>query len=264
MTANGSRPTGPQIPGVKRFFDNFLFFLNLIGIFTLLLAGIGIQSSLTAFLRRTGADHRHHESSRAPEAASSSGTISPWSPSSASPGRSSASPRAFCSREILPGLFHGLLPANMELAISRQRSVLEGLVLGCLVVLLFTLLPLYRLKEVKPRAIFGKEEQSTGRSRPTWLTGMRQCRLFFHAMVLWRIREMKTGLVLRPRRRAAHHRSLSAAPRDILRFLRRNCRPKNLVLRQALKGLFRPGNATRVDHRHPDRLTCRDLHHHPR
>ena len=37
--------------GVKRFFDNFLFFLNLIGIFTLLLAGIGIQSSLTAFLK---------------------------------------------------------------------------------------------------------------------------------------------------------------------------------------------------------------------
>ncbi|RNC64805.1 MAG: hypothetical protein ED859_18080, partial [Desulfuromonadales bacterium] len=36
--------------GVKRFFDNFLFFLNLIGIFTLLLAGIGIQSSLAAYL----------------------------------------------------------------------------------------------------------------------------------------------------------------------------------------------------------------------
>ncbi len=50
--------------GVKRFFDNFLFFLNLIGIFTLLLAGIGIQSSLTAFLDGTGADHCRHEGSR--------------------------------------------------------------------------------------------------------------------------------------------------------------------------------------------------------
>ena len=37
--------------GVKRFFDNLLFFLNLIGIFTLLLAGIGIQSSLAALLQ---------------------------------------------------------------------------------------------------------------------------------------------------------------------------------------------------------------------
>ena len=37
--------------GVQRFFDNLLFFLSLVAIFTLLLAGIGIQSALTAYLR---------------------------------------------------------------------------------------------------------------------------------------------------------------------------------------------------------------------
>ena len=37
--------------GVKRFFDNFIDFLNLVGIFTLLLAGIGIHSTLTAYLK---------------------------------------------------------------------------------------------------------------------------------------------------------------------------------------------------------------------
>ena len=37
---------------VKRFFDNLLFFLSLISVFTLLLAGIGMQSSLAALLRR--------------------------------------------------------------------------------------------------------------------------------------------------------------------------------------------------------------------
>ncbi|MEN8751201.1 MAG: ABC transporter permease, partial [Desulfobacterales bacterium] len=37
--------------GVKRFFDNFIFFLNLIGIFTLLLAGIGVYTTLTAYLK---------------------------------------------------------------------------------------------------------------------------------------------------------------------------------------------------------------------
>ncbi|MFP4583639.1 MAG: ABC transporter permease, partial [Desulfococcaceae bacterium] len=36
---------------VGRFFDNFLFFLALIGAFTLLLAGVGIHSALTALLR---------------------------------------------------------------------------------------------------------------------------------------------------------------------------------------------------------------------
>ena len=37
--------------GVQRFFDNLLFFLSLVAIFTLLLSGIGIQSALTAYLR---------------------------------------------------------------------------------------------------------------------------------------------------------------------------------------------------------------------
>ena len=37
---------------VKRFFDNLLFFLSLISVFTLLLAGIGMQSSLAALLRQ--------------------------------------------------------------------------------------------------------------------------------------------------------------------------------------------------------------------
>ncbi|MEZ4616889.1 MAG: ABC transporter permease [Caldilineaceae bacterium] len=37
--------------GVQRFFENLLRFLGLVAIFTLLLAGIGIQSALTALLR---------------------------------------------------------------------------------------------------------------------------------------------------------------------------------------------------------------------
>ena len=59
---------------------------------------------------------------------------------------------------------------------------MEGLILGFLVVLIFTTLPLYRLKEMKPRAIFGKEEQSAVRSRPAWLTGA-AADPFFLAMV---------------------------------------------------------------------------------
>ena len=36
---------------VKKFLDNFFFFLHLIGIFTLVLAGIGIQSVLSSLLK---------------------------------------------------------------------------------------------------------------------------------------------------------------------------------------------------------------------
>ena len=60
-------------------------------------------------------------------------------------------------QRLLPGLFRGLLPESVELAISAA-AVLEGLFLGLLVVTLFTFLPLYRLKEVRPRAIFGSSQ----------------------------------------------------------------------------------------------------------
>ncbi len=47
--------------GVQSFFDNLIFFLSLVAIFTLLLAGIGIQSALTAFLPRALYDDRRHQ-----------------------------------------------------------------------------------------------------------------------------------------------------------------------------------------------------------
>ena len=62
-----------------------------------------------------------------------------------------------------------------------------------MVVALFTALPLYRLKQVKPRAIFGKEEAGTFWNRSTWvITGAGT--LFFLALVLARIQGLKTGL----------------------------------------------------------------------
>ncbi len=226
--------------GVKRFFDNFLFFLNLIGIFTLLLAGIGIQSSLTAFLKEqertiaimkaVGSRSRfiitHYFMVVA--ALGSIGTIIGIAAS-------------FSLEKILPDLFRGLIPPNVELTISRG-AVAEGLIIGFLVVIFFTALPLFHLKEVKPRAIFGKEEQRSAQSRSTWLTGSISV-IFFILMVLWRIRELKSsiyfvlgiGLLIL---------TSFICSEGILRLVKK-WNAKNLILRQALKGLFRPGNATR-------------------
>ena len=225
--------------GVKRFFENLLFFLNLIGIFTLLLAGLGIQSSLIAFLKE-------QEKTIAIMKAVGSrsrfiiihyfilvaflgfvGTLLGLAAS-------------FFLEKILPHLFRGLIPSNVEMTISRG-AVAEGLIIGSMVVILFTLLPLYRLKEVKPRSIFGKESQRLAQSRATWLTGIASIMLFI-AMVLWRIRDLKSGsyfvigvglLIL-----------ISVLCSAGILRLSKMLHTKNLILRQALKGLFRPGNAT--------------------
>ncbi len=226
--------------GVKRFFDNFLFFLNLIGIFTLLLAGIGIQSSLTAFLK---------EQERTIAIMKAVGSSSRFIITHyfiivavlGSVGTLLGLAASFFLEKILPYIFRGLIPANVEMTIPRG-AVAEGLIIGSLVVILFTLLPLYRLKEIKPRSIFGKEDQRQAKSRATWLTGGASI-IFFIAMVLWRIREIKTGLyfvigvgllVL-----------ISVICSEAILRLATMLQTKDLILRQALKGLFRPGNATR-------------------
>ena len=226
--------------GVKRFFDNFLFFLNLIGIFTLLLAGIGIQSSLFAFLK---------EQERTIAIMKAVGAGSPFIIRNYVAlvsvlgliGTGIGLGASFLLERFLPVLFQGLLPANLELAISGT-AILEGIFLGGVVVVLFTVIPLLRLKDVRPRAIFGKAG-GEGRSRYTWLLAA-GIAVFFSLMVFWRLQEVKTGTSFVLGMASLIAVSLVAAM-AILRLLRA-LRPKNLVLRQALKGLFRPGNATRV------------------
>ena len=227
--------------GVKRFFDNFLFFLDLIGIFTLLLAGIGIQSSLTAFLKEqertiaimkaVGSRNRfiivHYVALVAVL-----GLI----------GMIIGLTVSLFTEMTFPNLFRGLIPSNVEFTISWS-TVVEGFIIGLVVLTLFTLLPLYRLKEVKPRSIFGKEKPYVERSRATWLIGCASI-VFFIVMVLWRTREVKLGLyfiigvgllIL-----------ISFLCSEGILLLATTLKTKHLILRQALKGLFRPGNSTRL------------------
>lgn len=225
---------------VKRFFDNLLFFLNLTGIFTLLLAGFGIQSTLFALLKE---QERTIAVLKAVGARSRFiiGHFLAVTLILGFIGTMLGLAGSLALQGFFPRLFSGLIPAQLSLSVSGS-AVAEGMLIGLLVVLLFTALPLYRLKEVKPRAIFGKEEDERFWTRSTWVisgTGA----LFFLAMVLLRVRELETGLyfvlalvVLVLASFLLSHLTL--------RLLKRH-EPKNLPARQAIKGLFRPRNASR-------------------
>jgi len=225
---------------VKRFFDNLLFFLNLSGIFTLLLAGFGIQSTLFALLKE---QERTIAVMKALGARSRFiiGHFLAVTLTLGLVGTSVGLAASLALQGFLPALFRGLVPARVELALSGW-AVSEGMLIGFLVVLLFTALPLYRLKEVKPRAIFGKEESGSFWNRSTWvIAATGTC--FFLTMVLVRIRELKTGLyfIFSLVGLVLVAYLLAGAA---LRYLRTRT-PRNLALRQALKGLFRPRSATR-------------------
>lgn len=225
---------------VKRFFDNLLFFLSLISIFTLLLAGIGIQSALTAFLKdmektiaimKTVGATSHFFTRHYMIILSILGLL----------GTLLGLLTGFVLQKALNALFAGILPPNIALIIS-WKVVFEGLCLGVLVVGLFSFIPLHRLKNIKPIAIFRKERIRPKRGMPVYIS-LFLIFVFFLLLVLWQVKDVKTGLYfvlgLILMILAA---SISAGA---VLFVLKRLRVKSLVVRQAIKGLFRPRNATK-------------------
>ena len=225
---------------MKNFFDNFLFFLSLIGMFTLVLAGIGMHSTVVALareqtqtiviLKTLGATSRflitHYLL-----VVSLLGLIGTL----AGLGLSALGQRLF------PVLLGDLLPQHIALTLSG-RTLIEGLILGLLVVVLFACLPLYRLRELKPNLILHHENTPPPR-RLTYVALHIPIGILFVMMVLWQLRDV--GLGLRFVAGLGLLIGLSTlVTQGFLRLLRL-LNTRTLLLKLALKGLFRPGNATR-------------------
>lgn len=224
----------------KRFFDNLFFDLSLICIFTLLLAGIGIQSALTAFLKEkdntiaimktVGAQSifvtRHYIVilTIMGLAGTLLGLLS-----------------GLILQNALDVLFQDFIPENVTLQIS-WRAVLEGLCLGVFVVGLFSFIPLHRLKDIKPAIIFRKERIKSKAGWPVYLSGI-FILAFFLLLVFWQVNELKAalyfvgGVILLI--------AITAVMAGVALYLLKRARPRSLLIRQAVKGLFRPKNATR-------------------
>lgn len=223
----------------QRFFDHFLTFLSLIGIFTLLLAGIGIQASLAAFireregtiaiLRTVGATGRFiiYQFFGVTAVLGILGTVIGLL-------------LGFALQLLYPFIFEPFLPPQVEFVLSL-RSILEGMLLGFVVVTIFTFLPIYQLQGFKPRYIFRKEP-STG--RPNWIFFLAQALIlaFLSAMTFRYLQNLSRtlyfaiGLLVLVL-------VITLLARVVLALLHRQ-RFSPLDVRQAVRGMFRPRNAT--------------------
>jgi putative ABC transport system permease protein len=227
--------------GIERFYQNFIFFLAIVGIFTLLLAGIGIQSSLTAFLR---------ERYTTIAIAKTVGATSRFVTANfylvvlllGAIGALAGMVLGFALQFVLPGLLGGLLPPDVELIIA-PRAVLESLLLGLAVVLVFTFLPLFRLEELRPGFIFRKEEPPIRRWFPYVLTVALIVGLFT-GLVIWQLGNVRTGLYFAGG--AIVLLLITGGLTEVTLRLLRRLNLLSLPRRQALRGLFRPRNATRA------------------
>ena len=224
---------------LKRFFDNLIFFLKLVGIFTLLLAGIGIQSVLTALMRSRIKTMATMKALGAPSGfiirlylglvllLGLTGTICGIG-------------IGLVLQDGLSYLLADLIPVDASLQIAWP-AVGQSLIIGLLAVALFAARPLLGLRHLKPSALFRHEKQTRRLLPGDWLTGILTA-LFFIGLVLWQLEDFRTGsyfiggililisvifiltwLFLKALQRFSAHR---------------------LPLRQAIRGLFRPRNAT--------------------
>ncbi len=225
---------------IKRFFDNLLFFLSLISLFTLLLAGIGMQSSLTALMREK-------ELTLAIVKALGATRVFLYRQYLVMVlflgfvGSALGSLCGILLERFLPLLFAGLLPAGSRSYISGM-DIVGGMGLGLIVVIFFTFLPLSRLNRVKPSVIFRGEGESGRKGVSYYLT--RLVGLFLLTLlVVFQLRDLEVGIWF-----VGGSLALILVISLLAGLLLSACRrfsPRRLSLRLALRSLIRPGNATR-------------------
>lgn len=225
---------------VKRFFDNLLFFLSLVSIFTLLLAGIGIQSGLTALIRR------RIKSLAVLRTLGASGTflISHFLFLTfllTLAGGLLGVAAGLGAKSIVITFLIDLFPKELSLGI-HLLDVLEGIGLALLVSVFFTFMPLRTILEIKPAQVFREEEAKRERPGLVWLFRL-GCVLLLFALVARILDDPQIGLLL-----VGGFLLLLivlALQASFFLALLQKTTGRSLVLRQALRSLLRPGNATR-------------------
>ena len=224
---------------VKRFLDNLLSFLALVSVFTLLLAGIGIQSSLAALLRRKVKSLAIIRSL----GATSSFLLRHYLALVVCLGLLGCGlgiVAGLALKQSFAGFLGGFLPENIDLGVTLT-DVIEGTALGLAVVAFFTFLPLSATLEVKPAAIFRKEKAGGAKrasSRMLLALGL----LLLAGLVVLQLEELRTGLYFVGGMLGLI--GLLAALAGLLMAGIARLRVKRLSLRQAVRSLLRPGNAT--------------------
>ena len=225
--------------GVKRLLDNFIFFLRLVSIFVLVVAGIGIQGTLTAFLREkeatiaimktVGGTNRYiaWHFIRIALVLTLAGTAL-------------GLVAGYAVQRLLTLLLAAFLPPNLNMTIS-WGGVLEGVGVGLGVVALFTFLPLYRIRQMRPLLIFRRERLPSARRWSYYGFGLLLA-LVVCALMVWHMQDLRLGLY-----GTLVIGGLIAAATlftQLLLMALKRWPINHLAMRQAVRGLFRKGQAT--------------------
>jgi len=146
---------------------------------------------------------------------------------------------------IIPRAFAGALPFRFESGLTIPAT-LQGLCIGVLITLLFTLPPLLEIRRVKPLLVI-RQDAASSRLPIDWLSlgAALLIVLVLFAMTSYLANSLRIGGIFIGMM-AATALALSLIGAALMYLLRRVRRLPSFALRQGVGSLYRPGNQTKV------------------
>ena len=225
-------------PGVRRFWDQLTVYLGLTGLVALMVGGIGVATSVRAFVRGKldtiavlkclGAGWRQVLAAYLLQTVllGLGGSLLGAALGSA------------VQLALVPAL-SPLLPFPLEASVSL-RSVLAGLAMGTGLTLLFALWPLLDIRRVPPALILRRDVEARLPGRRPWLTGI-PIAAGLAALAFWQAGSFKVGgLFVGGLAGALFLLGLTA--RLVIAGAKRLPRLRSLAWRQAVANVHRPGS----------------------
>ncbi len=225
-------------PGVRRFWNQLTVYLGLTGLVALMVGGIGVATSVRAFVRGKldtiavlkclGAGWRQVLAAYLLQTVllGLGGSLL------------GAALGTALQLALVPAL-SSLLPFPLEASVS-VRSVLAGLAMGTGLTLLFALWPLLDIRRVPPALILRRDVEARLPGRRPWLAGV-PIAAGLAALAFWQAGSFKVGALF-VLGLAGALALLGFAARLVIAAARRLPRLRGLAWRQAVANLHRPGS----------------------
>ena len=140
----------------------------------------------------------------------------------------------------LAQLLSAFFPQDIPFTVA-WIGILESMALGIAVVALFMFVPFFRLKEMRPVVIFRKETAVPHQHWPMFVSAIGFV-LFFFGLVFRHMQDLRFGIYFMATLGALI--LVTSIATRLLLWILKQLRIRRMVVRQAIKGLFRQGGTT--------------------
>jgi putative ABC transport system permease protein len=230
-------------PGLRRFFVQLTTYLGLVGLASLLVGGIGVAASVSAFITRQVPTIAALKALGAETRLLVAAYVAQTQGVALVAGLVGAA-LGVAIQPVLAAALAGLVPFALE-SHPKAGTLVRAIVMGLVVTLLCTWTPLASVRAVPPWLILRREVETTGRRRRDWVSVI-PVGMGLAGLALWQSGSFKVGGIFVAASVGAMLGLLGLA-RLLVRLAPRLPRGRGVAWRHGLAALRRPGgHAPRV------------------